>query len=58
MAKDKILVLGKLNESSNQRLIIYSTESCSPTLQSAMGTGGVNVPLIIDIEEIKECKTM
>lgn len=40
--------IGKLDLNSQQRLIIYDTDFESPTLQAAMGTGGGNIPLIID----------
>lgn len=43
-----------MNPNSNQRLVIYSTLSLSPTLQSAMGTGGGQMPFIIVINKIGE----
>lgn len=42
-----IKVLGKLTEHSNQRNVVYDHRECCCTLQSAMGTGGGQVPLII-----------
>ena len=40
-------ILGRLNPKSNQRLIVYSSQASCPTLQTAMGAGGGQVPLII-----------
>lgn len=41
-------IIGKLNPNSNQRLIVYDKKnSNAPTLQSAMGTGGGQIPLIV-----------
>ena len=40
--------IGNLNPKSNQRLAVYNKEKSSPTLQGVMGTGGGQVPLIID----------
>lgn len=40
-------VIGKLNENSNQRNIVYDKFFLAPTLQAAMGTGGCQVALII-----------
>ena len=40
-------IIGKLNPKSNQRLIVYDKRNNAPTLQSAMGMGGGQVPLII-----------
>ena len=42
-----IRVLGKLTEHSNQRNVVYDIKECSCTLQTAMGTGGGQVPLIV-----------
>lgn len=44
--------IGRLDLNSQQRLIIYDTDFESPTLQAAMGAGGGNIPLIIDMENI------
>lgn len=49
--------VGKLNPKSNQRLIVYSKKHNAPTLQTAMGTGGGQVPLIIVRNGICENKT-
>ena len=40
-------VINKLDDNSNQRNVVYDTNKNAPTLQSAMGTGGGNTPLII-----------
>lgn len=40
-------VINKLDDNSNQRNVVYDTNKNAPTLQSAMGTGGGNVPLVI-----------
>lgn len=48
--------IGKLNPKSNQRLIVYSVDDDSPTLQSAMGEGGGQVPLLVEITEVKNDK--
>lgn len=37
--------LGNLNPNSNQRCVVFSTLDISPTLQAAMGTGGVKCHL-------------
>ena len=41
-------VIGKLNPNSNQRLVVYDNKNSAPTLQTAMGTGGGQVPMIIE----------
>lgn len=46
--ESNVQVLGKLNKHTNQRNVVYDKEHSSPTLQSAMGTGGCQVPLIVD----------
>ena len=51
---DSSKVLLHMNPNSNQRLVIYSTLSLSPTLQSAMGTGGGQMPFIIVLNRIGE----
>lgn len=51
---DSSKILLHMNPNSNQRLVIYSTLSLSPTLQSAMGTGGGQMPFIIVISKIGE----
>lgn len=40
-------IIGKLEEGSSQRRIVYDKYQDCPTLQSTMGKGGGNVPLII-----------
>ena len=39
----------KLNPKSSQRNILYLNWGLAPTLQTAMGTGGGQVPLVLDI---------
>lgn len=41
------MVIAKLSK-SNQRNVIYDSNDISPTLQAAMGTGGGNVPMILE----------
>jgi len=36
-----------LNPKSNQRNVLYLTQGLAPTLQTAMGTGGGQVPLVL-----------
>jgi len=45
---EDIKQLGKLEEGSSQRRIVYDSEYSSPTLQAAMGAGGGNIPLTIE----------
>ena len=40
--------IDNLAENTNQRYAVYDKDDSSPTLQSAMGTGGGQVPMIID----------
>lgn len=47
---EDIKQLGKLEEGSSQRRIVYDDETLSPTLQAAMGAGGGNVPLVKKIK--------
>ena len=49
---EDIKQLGKLEESSSQRRIVYDDETLSPTLQAAMGAGGGNVPLVKEVEKL------
>ena len=37
----------KLNPKSSQRNVLYLTHGLAPTLQTAMGTGGGQVPLVL-----------
>lgn len=50
---EDIKQLGKLEEGSSQRRIVYDSEYSSPTLQAAMGAGGGNVPLTIEKKKIE-----
>lgn len=42
------VIIGHIDNNSNQRNVIYSSKGICPTLQNAMGTGGGNIPLIIN----------
>lgn len=51
---EDIKQLGKLEEGSSQRRIVYDSENISPTLQAAMGSDGGNVPMVVERTEVKE----
>lgn len=44
--------IGKLNPNSNQRACVYDVNDECPTLQASMGTGGNQMPMIIDEPKI------
>ena len=44
----EIQELGGLEEGSSQRRKVFDENGVSPTLQAAMGSGGGNVPLVVD----------
>ena len=44
--ENEMKVLGHMEEGSNQRYVLYDKNEECPTLQSAMGTGGGNVPYV------------
>lgn len=44
--KEKEMILGHLDENSNQRYVVYDKDDVSPTLQTVMGTGGGQTPYV------------
>lgn len=45
------MILGHLDENSNQRYVVYDANEECPTLQSAMSTGGGQAPYVAVSEE-------
>lgn len=48
------MVIGKLNPKSNQRCVVYDIYDTSPTIQAAAGTGGGQMPYIMEIKEMNK----
>lgn len=46
--------LGTMNPNSGQRRIVYDKDYICPTLQAAMGEGGGNIPLIIEVDDDRD----
>ena len=44
--------LGGLEEGSSQRRKVFDENGISPTLQAAMGSGGVNVPMVTTVDAV------
>lgn len=54
MTKPIIKKLGTMNPNSSQRRIVYDSDGICPTLQAAMGEGGGQVPMILEIKDDRD----
>lgn len=50
----EIKKIGGFEENSSQRRKVFDTDGISPTMQSAMGTGGGNIPYVIDSQIVAQ----